>query len=110
MTTPTYAVNGITCHGVTTTWESVVKRQNADGTLELQPYVRHTWDIPQMEMSTFLSLQALQGTVLDSLATNDPFDRNSAVTYSGSVDMALISGQHVGRRAVGVRVEFRVLV
>lgn len=107
MTTPTFAVNGTTCHGVSANWERVVRRQNADGTAEYQPYARHTWEIGQMSMVAFEALQSLIGRRLVSLATTDIDDRNSAATYT-SAEMGLVSAEHTGRRATGVRVEFRV--
>lgn len=108
MTTPTFVINStITAHGVVANWQRVVKRQNADGTTTYQPYWLHTWDIAQMEMTTFLGLQALQGQALTSLATTTVTDRNNAATYT-SVTMSLVSGQHTGRRVTGVRLEFRV--
>ena len=108
MTTPTFVINGsITAYGVNANWERAIKRTNGNGTLDFQPMARHTWDIPQMQMATFLLLQAQQGKRLTSLATTDIDDRNSAATYT-SVEMGLVSCQQVGRRATGVRVEFRV--
>lgn len=108
MAAPAYVVNGsITVYGVIADWERPVKRTNSDGTMTYQPYARHTWDVPQMAMSTYEALEALQGTRLTSLATNDIDDRNEAATYT-SVEMGLVNCQQVGRRAVGVTVEFRV--
>lgn len=108
MAAPVYVVNGsITCYGVLADWERVPKRTNSDGTVEYQPYARHIWDIPQMEMSTFLSLRAQQGKRLTSLATTDIDDRANGTTYT-SVEMGLVNCRQTGRRAVGVTVEFRV--
>lgn len=108
MTTPVYTVNSsITCYGVRAGWQRVEKRRNSDGTTDFQPWALHTWDIAQMEMTTFESLRALQGAALASLATNDIIDRNDNATYTSAV-LGLVNGQQIGRRAVNVRLEFRV--
>lgn len=108
MATPTFVVNGsITCYGVLADWERIPRRTNSDGTIDYQPYARHIWEVGQMEMATFEALEVLQGMRLTSLATNDIDDRNEAATYT-SAEMGIVNCQQVGRRAVGVRVEFRV--
>lgn len=108
MATPTFVVNGtITCYGVIADWQRQAKRVNSDGTITYQPYALHTWDIEQMEIATFLLLQAQQGQRLTSLATTDIDDRNNGATYT-SAEMGIISGQQTGRRAVNVHIEYRV--
>ena len=111
MTTPTFVVNGsITAYGVQANWQRVEKRRNDDGTIDYQDYYLHTWDIQQAEMSTFLALQALSGKSLTSLATTDVTDRNEAATYSAGVEMGVVNCQQIGRRATGIRAEFRVKI
>lgn len=109
MATPTFVVNGsITCYGVTAEWQRQARRRNGDGSITWQEMASHTWDIPQMEMSTFLSLQALAGSTLSSLATTAITDRNNGATYTTAEIVSVVNASQVGRRAVGVRVEFRV--
>jgi len=108
MATPTFVVNGsITFHGVQSTWQRVVKRKNADGSIDYQPYALNVWEISQAEMSSYLSLLAQSGHRLTSLATTDIEDVNNGATYT-SAELAVVNCQQVGRRAVGIRCEFRV--
>ena len=108
MATPTFVLNGsITFHGVSASWQRVIKRTNDDGTIIYQNYALHTWDIPQAEMDSYLSLLAQAGKRLTSLATTNISDRNNGATYT-SVEVGIVNCQHVGRRAVGIRAEFRV--
>lgn len=108
MATPTFVLNGsITFHGVSANWQRVVKRQNDDSTIEYQPYALHIWDIPQAEMDSYLSLLAQAGKRLTSLATTNISDRNNGATYT-SVEVGIVNCQHVGRRAVGIRAEFKI--
>lgn len=110
MATPTFVINGsITCYGVTAEWQRQAKRRNGDGTVNYQSYLLHTWEVPQMEMSIFLSLQALSGSTLTSLATTSLSDRNNGATYT-SAALGLVNCQQLGRRATGVRLEFWVKV
>lgn len=108
MAIPIYSINGaITFYGVTSEWQRVVKRKDADGSIEYQNYALNIWQISQAEMSSYLSLLAQSGHRLTSLETNDINDVNEAATYT-SVELAVVNCQQVGRRAVGVRCEFRV--
>ena len=108
MATPTFVVNGtITAYGVKAEWQRVPKRQNSDGTVTWQNYAVHTWDVPQMEMDTYLSLLAQSGKRLTSLATTNIDDVNNGATYT-AVELAVVNAQQIGRRAVGIRCEFRV--
>ena len=110
MALPTYVINGsITLHGVVSTWNRLARRANADGTVTFIAYWVNTWDIAQAEMSTFEALRALQGAALTSLATNTPTDRNTGVTYT-DVEVGLVTAQQVGRRAVNLRIEFKVKI
>ena len=108
MATPTYSINGsITFHGVQSTWARVPKRKNSDGSIDYQPYALNFWEVSQAEMSSYLSLMAQSGHRLTSLETNDIDDANEAATYT-SVELAVVNAQQIGRRAVGIRCEFRV--
>ena len=108
MATPTFVINGsITFHGVVASWGRVPKRKNSDGSIDYQPYALHTWDVPQMEMDTYLSLLAQSGKRLTSLATTNIDDVNNGATYT-AVELAVVNAQQIGRRAVGIRCEFRV--
>lgn len=95
-------------HGVQATWERVPKRKNNDATITYQPYALHTWDIPQMDATTFEALQELQGQVLTSLQTTDIDHRNRPVTYTDAEIIGVVSGRQEGRRITGARVTFRV--
>lgn len=107
MTTPTFAINGgANIPGVTATWQRLEKRWTPAG-IEWQAYALHTWDIAQMEMGVFLALRAKRGRVLSSLATTNIADINSGATYTDA-EIITVSGSQLGRRAVNVRVEFRV--
>jgi hypothetical protein len=108
MATPVFTINGsISFYGVKAEWQRVIKRKNADGSITYQPYALHTWTIPQMEVSTFLSLQALSGQRLTSLATTNINDVNNGATYS-SVELSVVNCTQVGRRATGITASFRV--
>lgn len=108
MATPTFVINGtITFHGVVASWERVPKRKNSDGSIDYQPYALHTWQIAQAEMDSYLSLLAQSGHRLTSLATTNINDVNNGATYT-SVELSVVNCQQVGRRAVGIRCEFRV--
>lgn len=108
MATPTYQINsGTILPGIAASWRRVIKRQNADGTIDYQPHAIHTWRVAQMTAADFEELQALQGISLTELKTNDIDDRNSNATYTSAV-MRLISGKHVGTRVLDVNIEFRV--
>ncbi len=110
MTTPIYRVNGsITFHGVRSDWSRIPKRTKADGTIEHLDYRLNVWDIAQAEMSAYEALRALQGRALESLATNDPGDRNEAATYS-DVEVGLVNCVQIGRRATSIHIEFKVKV
>lgn len=108
MTTPTFSVNGGSAiPGVVANWNRTVKRRNNDGSIEYQPYAEHVWDIPSMAMATYLTLQALNGQVLSSLDTTNHSDRNNGATYTGA-EIISVRAQHLGLRAAGVRVLFKV--
>ncbi len=109
MATPTFVINGtITAYGVKAEWQRVPKRQNSDGTVTWQNYAMHTWDVPQMEMDTYLSLLALSGHRLTSLATTDLNDRNNGASYASAEIVEVINTQQIGRRATSCQVTFRV--
>jgi len=106
---PAFQINaGSEVYGVRADWQRVVKRVNTDGSIVYQPYALHTWDIAQMEISAFLELAAQQGQVLTSLTTTDIDQRNTAQTYTAAEIVSAVNTRQAGRRAVGVRVEFRV--
>ena len=83
------------------------KRKNADGSIEYQPYALHIWQIAQMEMDIYLSLLAQSGKRLTSLATTNINDVNNGATYTNA-EVSVVNAQQIGRRAVGIRCEFRV--
>ena len=108
MATPTFAINsGNSLPGMQADWQRVPKRKNVDGTIDYQPWSRHWWDIEEMEMSEYETLQALSGTVLTSLDTTDIDDKNNGATYT-SAEVGVVNCRQQGRQARGVRVEFRV--
>lgn len=108
MATPTYQINsGTVLPGIIANWRRAVKRVNADGTFDYQPWAWHFWRIAQMTAAAFEELQALQGAVLTELKTNDIDDRNVNATYTSAV-MRLVNGRHQGTRVLDVNVEFRV--
>lgn len=110
MALPVYTVNGsITFNGVVSTWNRIARRTNADGSITYQAYWVNTWDIGQATMAAYEALRTLQGAALTSLATNDPTDHNEAATYT-TVEVGLVNCQQAGRRAVGVRAEFKVKI
>lgn len=105
-----FSVNGgDLVHGVKANWQRLAIRKRDDGTLDLHPWARHTWDIASMDMATYLALQALHGQALTSLVTTDIDNRNVEKTYTSAI-LESVRGQQVGRRMTGVRVEFRVKV
>lgn len=109
MATPTFSINGgSNIPGVSANWQRVEKRRTPAG-ITWQDYALHTWDAAQMEMATYESLRAAQGTVLSSLATTDIEDVNNGATYT-SAEITAVSGSQTGRRATGVRVEFKAKV
>lgn len=105
---PIYQVNnGAEFPGIFADWQRVVKRVNTDKTIDYQPHARHFWRIPQMSAADFEELQALQGSALTELKTNDIDLRNMPTTYVNAV-MRLVNGKHIGTRVVDVNIEFRV--
>lgn len=109
MSTPTFSINsGASIPGVQANWQRVEKRRTLAG-IEYQAYALHTWEIAQMEMTTFETLRAARGTVLSSLATTAIADVNNGATYTNA-EITVVSGSQTGRRATGVRVEFRVKI
>lgn len=109
MALPTYSINGsITFYGVQSEWQRVAKRRNANGSVTWQNYAMNTWLIAQMEVSTFLSLQALSGHRLTSLATNDIEDVNTGITYISAEIVEVVNAAQIGRRATSVRCVMRV--
>ncbi len=107
----TYSVNGGTSiPGVESTWHQIPKQKQANGIITFQDYAKNTWNIPNMSMVNYLTLQALSGTTITSLETNDVTDRGSAATYSAGVEVGVVNCQHVGVQAQAVRIEFRVKV
>lgn len=107
MAIPTYSINGTTLHGVVSSWERVIKRRGPDG-ITYQPYAMNILSVSQMEMSTFLTLQALSGQRLTSLGTNDIEDTNVGITYSSAEIVEAVNTAQVGRRATGCRLSIRV--
>jgi hypothetical protein len=107
-----YSVNGGSeILGVESTWRRLRKQQQTTtGTITFQNYALNTWTIANMTMAIFLTLQALSGTTLASIETNDIDDRNTGKTYSNGVDMGLVNCQHVGVQAQGITIQFRVKV
>lgn len=105
---PIYQVNnGTEFPGIFADWSRVIKRVNTDKTIDYQPHARHFWRIPQMSAADFEELQALQGSALTELKTNDIDLRNMPTTYVSAV-MRLVNGKHIGTRVLDVNVEFRV--
>lgn len=105
-----FSVNGGgLVHGVKANWQRQAIRKRDDGSQDLHPWARHTWDAASMDMATYLALQALHGQALASLVTTDIDNRNVEKTYTSAI-LESIRGQQVGRRMTGVRVEFRVKV
>lgn len=110
MATPTFSINGgAAIPGVTASWQLLVKRQTPAG-IEWQDYAMHTWDIAQAEMTVFETLRAAQGRVLSIMATTDIEDINNGANYTSAEITSIVAGSQTGRRATGVRVEFRVKI
>ena len=107
MAIPTYSVNGITLYGVTSSWERVIKRRTPAG-ITFQPYAMNNLSISQMEISTFLILQALSGRRLSSLGTNDIDDVGTGITYTSAEIVEAVNTAQIGRRATGCRISIRV--
>ena len=109
MATPTFAINGgAALSGVLASWQRVEKRWTP-ARIVWQDCAIHTWDIAQMEMNDFETLRALRGRVLSSLATTNINSINSGATYTNA-EIISVYGSQIGRRAVNVRVEFRVKI
>ena len=105
--TVAFSINGGSAiPGVIAAWQRVAKRRNTDGSITWQNYALHRWTIAQMEMSACLSLLAQSGKRLTSLATSNINDVNNGATYT-SAELTVVNYQQVGRRAVGIRCEFR---
>jgi hypothetical protein len=104
-----YNVNeGAEVHGVRANWQRVPKRKRADGVIEHYPYAFHTWDIPEMDMTTHLALSALKGRVLSSLTTTNINNRNSLATYTGAEMVSMVNGKQQGLMMNGVQIQFKV--
>jgi hypothetical protein len=108
MAEPTFNINGgSNIPGVIAEWERIPKRKRTDGTIDYQPWARHVWTIPQATMSDFETWQGLSGDVLTSLDTTTLNDRNNGAQYT-SVEVGMVTCEHIGLRAVNIRIEFRV--
>ena len=107
MAIPAYSINGTTFYGVNSEWQRVMKRRGPDG-ITYQPYAMNILSIPQMEMATFLILQALSGQRLASLGTNDIDDVGTGITYTSAEIVEAVNTAQIGRRATGCRLSVRV--
>lgn len=110
--TVAYSVNGGSeILGVDSVWKREIKsRDPATGAITFQNYATNTLTVPDMTMTLYLVLQALSGSVLTSLETNDITDRNVGATYNSGVEMGIVNCQHVGLAAQGIVIKFRVKV
>lgn len=96
--------------GVVSDWQRIPQRQTASGTTVFTSLAINMWQIPQMTDTDFEALQALIGTVLTSLETNNINDRNTGATYLDSVILRALSGQQMGHIVTGVAAEFEVQI
>lgn len=94
--------------GIQADWRPIPTGANSDATQKLSTnWRRHTWTCAFMEMATWLILLALRGTSFTELKTTDESTPNSTGTYSTGRVMT-VTGNQIGRRMVGVKIEYLV--
>jgi hypothetical protein len=105
----TYEINSNTINaGIQADWKPISTGNNADATQKLSSdWRRHVWTCAFMEMAEWLILLALRGTSITELKTTDESIPNSTGTYSTGRVMT-VTGNHIGRRMSGVKVEYLV--
>lgn len=102
--------SGTMIPGVSANWQRQAKRTNDDGSVDWQDYAILSWEIPQATMEVYEELRAVQGKVLTNLVSTDIDNRNEPKLYSYAELISVVQVQQVGRRATGLRAEFRVKV
>lgn len=102
-----YAVNGnaITA-GIQAAWAPIQTGLEDDGAPKYNDlWAEHVWSIPRMEMTDYLTLQALRGTSITSVVTTTEDEPNTQNDYSTGRVME-VSGEQRGRQMLNVRVRF----
>lgn len=106
--TITYEVNSTAVvAGIRAYWPPIETGGNGDGSPQYSPWYRHIWAIEVMEMSDYLFLEGLRGTVLTQVKTTDKDTPNSTGTYTTGRIMT-VTGQHRARQMLNVQVEFLI--
>lgn len=104
----TYSINsGSDIPGVDSAWGRTRAREEIDGQVTFSNIAVNVWRVGRMTMANFETYQALQGTTLTSLETNDPDDRDAFNQYTDVV-MSLISGRQDGIQMRDVTIRFMV--
>lgn len=99
--------NDIDC-GVQAWWGEIVTGKKADATQKTNTnWRRHTWDIAFCEMATWEILEPTKGTSFTALRTTGESTPNSVATYATGRVLD-VTGQQMGRRMEGVKVNFLV--
>lgn len=104
-----YAVNGTTALGVTSTWVRIANGTDAAGLPTFSNYARNVWEAPRMTAAVYEALQAQLGAELTSLDTNDIDDRDAGAQYA-TVVLRSLKGEQIGTFMADVRAEFEVKV
>ena len=104
-----YQINAIDLSGAQAQWERVVLRTNNDGTVDLHPWAGHTITVPNIDDTTFASIQALQGQAV-TLQTSGVNAPNTQTNYSNAIVQGVIGGTHSGIIVDDVQINLRVKV
>lgn len=107
--TITYEVNSnAIVAGIIAEWEPIPTGSNANATQKLSAnWMRHTWEVAEMEMAEWLILLALRGASFTELKTTNEATPNSTGTYSTG-RVLTVTGQHRARQMLNVKVNFLV--
>lgn len=104
----TYEVNSTAITGgIKAHWPPMETAKLNDGLPEYSFWYRHIWAIESLDMTDYLFLEGLRGTVLTQLKTTDKDTPNSTGTYATGRVMT-VSGQQRGRQMLNVLVNFLV--
>ena len=95
--------------GVQAQWEPIQTKNGGRGVPSYSDFYRHTWSIAEIDVATYLTLEALKGTALTSLDTTDQSSPNTAANYT-TAKCVTVSGRQLGHLMQDVQVEFLVKV
>ena len=104
----TYSINsGSDIPAVISSWQRLRKRLKNNNEVDFTNILLNTWRIPLMSMANFQVFKTLEGTIITSLETNDPDDRDAFNQYT-TVTMGLVEGRQDGINMRDINIQFYV--